>query len=70
MATSRRNKAKIYIKPENRGSFSRSAKRAGKGVQEHARAVLANPKSSKALRKKAQFAVNMKKLANKRKRSK
>lgn len=60
----------IHIKKKNRGKFTASAKRAGQTVQQHAHSVLNNPKASKLQKKRAQFAVNMKKLANKRKRSK
>lgn len=52
-------KHKIYIKPEKRGVFTAKAKRAGYGVQEFARHVLANKdKYSKATRKQANFARN------------
>lgn len=60
----------IHIKKKNRGKFTASAKRAGQTVQQHAHSVLNNPKASKLQKKRAQFAINMKKLANKRKRSK
>lgn len=60
----------IHIKKKNRGKFTASAKKAGQTVQQHAHSVLNNPKATKLQKKRAQFAVNMKKLANKRKRSK
>ena len=60
----------IHIKKQNRGKFTASAKRAGQTVQQHAHSVLNNPNATKLQKKRAQFAVNMKKLANKRKRSK
>jgi hypothetical protein len=50
---------KIYIKPENRGKFTRKAKRAGYGVQEYARHVLANKdKYPSSTVKQANFARN------------
>lgn len=50
---------KIKIKPENRGKFTAQAKRAGYGVQEFARHVLANKdKYSSATVKRAVFAKN------------
>jgi len=51
-------KSGIYIKPENRGKFTASAKRAGRGVQEHARKVLADPNASPTQKKRANFARN------------
>ena len=52
--------APIHIKPQNRGKFTRSARRAGRGVQDYARAVLDAPKGkySPGLRKEANFAKN------------
>lgn len=58
-------KGGIHIKPENKGKFTRSAKRAGKSVQEHARDVLNNPHSTKLQKKRAQFAINAKKWHHK-----
>lgn len=50
---------KIYIKPENRGKFTASAKRAGMGVQEFARHVLANKENYSSTQvKRANFARN------------
>ena len=50
---------KIYIKPENRGKFTKKAKRAGKGVQEYARHVLANKEDyPSSTIKQANFARN------------
>ena len=50
---------KIYIKKKNRGSFAKSAKRAGMGVQEYANHILANKdKYSTTLVKRANFARN------------
>lgn len=56
----------IKIKPENKGKFSASAKRAGEGVQEHAHNVVNNPNSSETQRKRAQFALNAAKWSHKR----
>lgn len=58
----------IHIKKKNRGKFTTSAKRAGQTVQQHAHSVLNNSKASKLQKKRAQFAINMKKIANKRKK--
>lgn len=52
---------KIKIKKKNRGKFTESAKRAGMGVQEYARHILANKdKYSSTLVKRANFARNSK----------
>lgn len=52
-------KGGIHIKPENRGKFTASAKKAGMGVQEYARHVLANKENySPTLVKRANFARN------------
>lgn len=48
----------IHIKKENRGKFTASAKRAGQGVQEHARSVLNNPNATPLQKKRANFARN------------
>lgn len=49
----------IHIKKENRGKFTESAKRAGMGVQEFARHVLANKENySPLMRRRANFARN------------
>ena len=53
----------IHIKKKNRGKFTESAKRAGMGVQEYARHVLANKdKYSSTLVKRANFTRNAKKF--------
>ena len=53
----------IHIKKKNRGKFTESAKRAGMGVQEFARHILANKdKYSPTLVKRANFARNSKKF--------
>lgn len=36
----------IHIKPENKGKFTASAKKAGKSVQEHAQDVVSNPNAT------------------------
>lgn len=51
----------IQIKKKNEGKFTASAKQAGMGVQEYARKVLADPKASSTLKKRANFARNAKK---------
>ena len=48
----------IHIKPENRGKFTESAKKAGKTVKQHARDVLNNPNATKLQKKRAQFVIN------------
>lgn len=48
----------IHIKKENRGKFTASAKRAGRSVQEHARAILNNPNATPLQKKRANFARN------------
>lgn len=48
----------IHIKKKNRGKFTASAKRAGRSVQEHAKAVLRNPKATPLQKKRANFARN------------
>jgi hypothetical protein len=53
-----KKKKPIRIKPENKGKFTASAKKAGKSVQAHARSVLANPKASATQKKRANFARN------------
>lgn len=57
--------SKIYIKPENRGKFTKSAKAAGQSVQEHARSVINNPKATTLQKRRAQFAINSKKFKHK-----
>lgn len=51
-------KSGIYIKPENKGKFTASAKAAGRTVQEHARAVLNDPNATPLQKKRANFARN------------
>ena len=68
----RRKKAQakkpIRIKPENKGKFTASAKKAGKSVQAHARSVMSNPKASATQRKRANFAIQAKKWSQKGKK--
>jgi hypothetical protein len=47
----------IHIKKENRGKFTKSAKAAGEGVQEHAHKVMNNPNATALQRKRANFAI-------------
>lgn len=49
------------------GAFTASSKKAGQGVQEHAHSVMNNPSASTTQKRRAQFAINMKKIANRRK---
>lgn len=52
----------IHIKEENKGKFTESAKRAGMGIQEYARKILANKeKYSNTLIRRANFARNARK---------
>ena len=60
-------KSGIHIKKENRGKFTKSAKAAGHSVQEHAHAVMNNPKATPLQRKRANFAIQAAKWAKKRK---
>lgn len=50
------NKSGIHIKPENKGKFTASAKKAGRTVRQQAKAVMSNPKASSTQRKRANFA--------------
>lgn len=54
--------SKIHIKPENKGRFTASAKRAGMGVQEYARKVVHDPHATTLQKRRAQFALNSKKF--------
>lgn len=51
-----------------RGKFTKSAKAAGQSVQEHAHSVMNNPKASTLQRRRANFAIQAKKWAKKRKK--
>lgn len=53
-----KNGSKIRIKPENKGKFTASAKKAGQSVQEHAKSVLNNPNATPLQKKRANFARN------------
>lgn len=53
-----KNGSGIHIKPENRGKFTASAKRAGKSVQEHARDILRSSTATPLQKKRANFARN------------
>lgn len=48
----------IHIKKKNKGKFTAAAKRAGRSVQEHARAVLNDPNATPLQKKRANFARN------------
>ena len=56
-----KNGSKIHIKPENRGKFTASAKRAGRSVQEHAKHVMNDPNATPLQKKRANFAIQAKK---------
>jgi hypothetical protein len=48
----------IHIKAKNEGKFTASANKAGEGVQEHARNVLADPDATPLQKRRANFARN------------
>lgn len=54
-------KSGIHIKESHRGIFSRAAKRAGQGVQEHAHSVMRSKTASGEEKKRANFAIQAKK---------
>ena len=58
----------IHIKKENRGKFTKIAKAAGESVQEHAHKVMNKPNATTLQRKRANFAIQAKKWAKKRKK--
>ena len=60
-------KGGIHIKPENKGKFTKSAKAAGEGVQEHAHKVMNDPHATTLQKRRAQFAINAKKFNHKKK---
>lgn len=51
-------KGSIYIKPENKGKFTASAKKVGESVQQHAKSVLSDPNATPLQKKRANFARN------------
>ena len=55
----------IKIKKKNRGKFTKSAKAAGEGVQEHAHKVMNDPNATPLQKKRANFAIQAKKWAKK-----
>jgi len=59
-------KGGIYIKPENRGKFTKSAKVAGEGVQEHAHKVMNDPNATTLQKRRANFAIQAKRWAKKK----
>ena len=70
MAKSSKKKSKIKIKPENKGKFTASAKKAGKSVQSHAQAVLNDPDATPTQKKRANFARNAAKWKKGKKKGK
>lgn len=60
------NKSGIHIKKENRGKFTKSAKRAGKSVQAHAHAVMKDPHATTLQKRRANFAIQAKKWHHKK----
>ncbi len=61
-----RRKGGIHIKAKNRGKFTASASAAGQSVQAHAHSVMSNPNASGTEKKRANFAIQAKKWAKKR----
>lgn len=61
-------KSPIHIKKENRGKFTKSAKAAGEGVQEHAHKVMNDPHATTLQKRRANFAIQSAKWARKHKR--
>lgn len=51
----------IHIKKKNKGKFTDSAKAAGEGVQEHAHKVMNDPNATPLQKKRANFAIQVKK---------
>ncbi len=60
-ALKKKGKSGIVIKPQNKGKFMASAKKAGQSVQAHAHAVMNNPKASAKQKRRANFAIQAKK---------
>ena len=60
-----KNGSGIHIKKENRGKFTKSAKAAGEGVQEHAHKVMNDPNATPLQKKRANFAIQAKKWHHK-----
>ena len=58
-------KSKIKIKEKNKGRFTKSAKAAGKSVQEHAHDIMNNPNATALQRKRANFTIQAKKWHSK-----
>lgn len=50
----------IHIKEKNKGKFTKSAKAAGKSVQEHAHDVMKDPNATTLQKKRANFAIQAK----------
>lgn len=66
MATKKKGRTPIKIKPSKEGSFTRMAKKAGRSVQGEATKVLNDPDATPAAKKKANFARNAKKWKKKK----
>ena len=60
-------KSPIHIKEKNKGKFTKSAKAAGESVQEHAHKVMNDPNATTLQKKRANFAIQSKRWARKRK---
>lgn len=60
---------KIHIKKKNRGKFTKSAKAAGEGVQEHAHKVMNDPNATTLQKRRANFAIQAKKWNHSKKHS-
>lgn len=61
-------KSGIHIKKENRGKFTKSAKAAGEGVQEHAHKVMNDPHATTLQKRRANFAIQAARWSRKKKK--
>ena len=61
-------KSPIHIKPENKGKFTASAKRAGEGVQEHAHHVMNDPNATTLQKRRANFTIQAARWSRKKKK--
>ena len=61
-------KSGIHIKPENKGKFTRSAKAAGRSVQEHAHHVMNDPNATTLQKRRANFAIQAARWSKKKKK--
>ena len=64
----RGGKNPIHIKKENRGKFTKSAKAAGEGVQEHAHHVMNDPNATTLQKRRANFAIQAARWSRKKKK--